>query len=347
MIETQMLQIFIGHSFAMAQSMNFLTLIAFNPMLHYTFLTYGGAGKRRPILFDHLMNTYSVICAVLLAGLLSGKMSISLFGCIIRVLLVITGGIIIAMMGMAYRRSDGKRKKRIQLHIIGIGTVGFLSFLDFICYHFYNATDGARFCRWGAFLYLIMLCYEAMKQFIKLINMGRDSEKIKGIAFNDPLTYLGNRAAYLKRIEDIHREDYVKYGIAMFDLNNLKLFNDVHGHSAGDYYLIICSEIIQDIFSQKGTVYRIGGDEFCAILEHCTEIEFQKGAMEMQERLRQLKGPYTKHEMSVAFGYKQYTAELDEDLSATMERADAQMYEKKEEIKAMQKLKQRKMGRME
>ena len=49
------------------------------------------------------------------------------------------------------------------------------------------------------------------------------------------------------------------------DLNNLKVYNDTKGHSAGDRALITVSQIMEDIFSKHAKLYRTGGDEFMAI----------------------------------------------------------------------------------
>lgn len=78
----------------------------------------------------------------------------------------------------------------------------------------------------------------------------------------------------------------------MFDLNNLKYFNDTHGHATGDYYIIVCSEIIQDIFGMYGKVYRIGGDEFCAVTEGVTEEEFMELRRGMNDRIEALNGRF-------------------------------------------------------
>ncbi|MEG2775201.1 MAG: GGDEF domain-containing protein, partial [Acetivibrio sp.] len=208
-----------------------------------------------------------------------------------------------------------------------------VNLIDFFSYECYGVTDGARFTRWIVFLTLMILAYEVLEESMRLAKLGKDSEKMKSIAYNDALTCMGNRMAFMEKIKQIEKQNYKNYGVAMFDLNNLKVFNDVHGHSAGDYYLIISSEILQDIFGPYGNIYRIGGDEFCAILKGISEEEFELYAKEMYIRLSKLKGPYTTEEMSIAFGYKKYDEKYDRNLSSTTDRADACMYINKTKIK--------------
>ena len=85
----------------------------------------------------------------------------------------------------------------------------------------------------------------------------------------DPLTNVNNRIAYENKIKNIQAEInnniYQHFAIAMFDVNNLKLVNDNNGHDAGDEYLNRACHLICNIFKHS-PVFRIGGDEFVAIL---------------------------------------------------------------------------------
>ena len=85
----------------------------------------------------------------------------------------------------------------------------------------------------------------------------------------DALTKVNNRTAYEQeeRVlqEKIVSEDNLEFAIAMFDVNNLKLINDSRGHEAGDAYLVRASRLICNTFKHC-PVYRMGGDEFLAVL---------------------------------------------------------------------------------
>ena len=55
--------------------------------------------------------------------------------------------------------------------------------------------------------------------------------------------------------------------VFLFDLDDFKLVNDLHGHSAGDAVLLHCADKIRDwAHAQDGVPARLGGDEFAAIL---------------------------------------------------------------------------------
>ncbi len=332
-IQTQFIQLFVGHTYELDILLYSTMLLVQYPIMKYAFITYVSHNSRNKKVFEHSLLAYLIANCLLVVGLISQWITTQLFERMVQIQLWGGGILLVFMMYFAYKRVNEKRKIRILHHLIGLPLVGILVIIDYIQFHYFNGVDPAKFSRWGAIIYLGMVAFGTLKQLMRVVSMGQDSDRMKNIAYYDALTYMGNRTAFMKNIHEISSQEYENYGIAMFDLNNLKVFNDVHGHSAGDYYLIISSEIIQDIFGQKGKIFRIGGDEFCALMKDCTMESFLKGAKEMRDRLSQLKGPYTKEEMSIAYGYQQFDKNLDGNLSNTMERADATMYHIKEKLK--------------
>lgn len=91
-------------------------------------------------------------------------------------------------------------------------------------------------------------------------------------ANTDALTDVRNTTAYHERIDSIDGE---AYSIALFDIDNLKKINDEYGHSAGDEIIKKSAAILADVFGSRN-VYRIGGDEFIAIVEELPEEEMKK-----------------------------------------------------------------------
>lgn len=94
-------------------------------------------------------------------------------------------------------------------------------------------------------------------------------ENMNDIAFTDPLTHVKNKTAYNRAIlalnEDMARGQ-AKFGLVMFDLNDLKHINDTYGHEHGDEYIINSCRLICQVFKHS-PVYRIGGDEFVVLLD--------------------------------------------------------------------------------
>jgi diguanylate cyclase (GGDEF)-like protein len=56
--------------------------------------------------------------------------------------------------------------------------------------------------------------------------------------------------------------------LTIFDLDGFKHYNDTFGHLAGDELLERLGGRLRDLLAGRGTAYRMGGDEFCALWDH-------------------------------------------------------------------------------
>ena len=89
------------------------------------------------------------------------------------------------------------------------------------------------------------------------------------LANHDALTGLGNRRALFEDLEIAVAEATVSTPklLLLFDLNGFKSYNDTFGHPAGDALLQRLSRKLAERAGPDGLTYRLGGDEFCALLE--------------------------------------------------------------------------------
>ena len=93
--------------------------------------------------------------------------------------------------------------------------------------------------------------------------------KMKEMAFSDPLTGLKNRRAFETDLEaEITRAQRFgdRVAVLAIDLDALKMTNDTHGHEVGDDLLREFGQAMELHLNGLGRVYRVGGDEFSAIL---------------------------------------------------------------------------------
>ena len=83
-------------------------------------------------------------------------------------------------------------------------------------------------------------------------------------ANRDPLTKLGNRRAFARRLETTG----VASGrtLMLLDLDGFKSINDVFGHPGGDAALLAIAERLKTAVRQDDSVFRLGGDEFAVLL---------------------------------------------------------------------------------
>lgn len=85
----------------------------------------------------------------------------------------------------------------------------------------------------------------------------------------DPITGLRNRRKLLADLERVcrHATEQMPARLWLFDLNGFKRYNDAFGKLAGDTMLERLGEMLRDAVRPYGTAYRIGGDEFCVLID--------------------------------------------------------------------------------
>lgn len=99
-------------------------------------------------------------------------------------------------------------------------------------------------------------------------------EKLYELSYQDRLTGVGNRHAYMEYLESLEKKPKQSLGIAFADINGLKIANDSYGHEYGDKMIKSAARILKHIFQEN--VFRIGGDEFVAFCLGATRDEFEK-----------------------------------------------------------------------
>ena len=80
--------------------------------------------------------------------------------------------------------------------------------------------------------------------------------------YHDALTGVYNRRYY----EDVARANIGPAGIAIMDVDNLKVYNDTYGRQAGDLALTTAATVIRSCIRQTDTLIRYGGDKFLLVL---------------------------------------------------------------------------------
>ena len=99
--------------------------------------------------------------------------------------------------------------------------------------------------------------------------MNKRSQENERLAVIDPMTGVKNKHAYLlaeEKLDKSIRENAAQpFAIAVCDVNGLKKINDTQGHKAGDDYIRDACKMVCEIFAHS-PVYRVGGDEFAAVI---------------------------------------------------------------------------------
>jgi diguanylate cyclase (GGDEF)-like protein len=89
----------------------------------------------------------------------------------------------------------------------------------------------------------------------------RELEQLIRDSAIDRLTGLGNRRALQQALERLEAGT-----IVLIDVDLFKAVNDTYGHLVGDQVLTTVAGRLEGAFGTTGSVYRVGGDEFVAVL---------------------------------------------------------------------------------
>jgi len=87
-------------------------------------------------------------------------------------------------------------------------------------------------------------------------------------ALTDSLTGLRNRRKLMLDLDDELRVASLEHPrvVILFDLDGFKRYNDTFGHPAGDALLARLGRNLDAAMAPYGSAYRLGGDEFCALV---------------------------------------------------------------------------------
>ncbi|MBT7505937.1 MAG: diguanylate cyclase [Rhodospirillales bacterium] len=195
-------------------------------------------------------------------------------------------------------------------------------------------TLSARFIKTGAndFLAKNFLPEEFFCRVTQNIDLIEKTAALADAATKDFLTGLYNRRFFYERgVGKLDRARGTKSSVAlaMLDIDHFKSVNDTFGHDVGDEVLRVISKILQDTSRPDDLVARLGGEEFCVLLDDITQSEL----VELFENMR---ATIEAHHFESLQERKFVTASFgvviakDESLDQLVANADALLYEAKE-----------------
>ncbi|HEX5308661.1 MAG TPA: GGDEF domain-containing protein [Solirubrobacteraceae bacterium] len=152
------------------------------------------------------------------------------------------------------------------------------------------------------------------------------------LSLTDSLTGLGNRRRLMGdlRLACKGAGERQPWGLVLYDLDGFKLFNDTFGHPAGDSLLVRLGERLSRAVEPVGSAYRMGGDEFCVLLDR------SRGDHELLVRASVLALAEDGRDFSItaSHGVVQIPEEMS-DPAAILQLADQRLYRRKAELAAL------------
>lgn len=154
--------------------------------------------------------------------------------------------------------------------------------------------------------------------------------ELRQLSTTDALTQVSNRRYFMQAgsqaLERARRQNK-PLAVLMLDLDHFKKINDNYGHAKGDEVLIRVAALMRKRVRQSDTLARLGGEEFCILLESCSLDYAEDLAWQLRDAIAELR--FTGNngdafQMTCSIGVTGYLP--GESLDSVMSRADSCLY---------------------
>lgn len=281
-----------------------LLLISLNVALQILFHFTGIADIRQMLIFTHILYFASFLLAII-SVLKSSKQECADKKLLILLLLpILLGGIVDALL------------------------------------HYFFAGISIRntaFAQIGILATLLIASGYLVRNIMQAYREQLNAQTYKLMAFKDALTGIYNRTAYNEELALLSKSPQDNENIICIcvDMNGLKQINDSGGHLLGDQMIQQTARTLESTFCNYGKVFRIGGDEFTALLYNLTEdtlLDILKSMKETVAEYNRTQSP----KLSFSVGYELLKNIDNRDINECFRRADMKMYAEKEKWKQAQ-----------
>jgi diguanylate cyclase (GGDEF)-like protein len=154
--------------------------------------------------------------------------------------------------------------------------------------------------------------------------------RLQQLALRDTLTGLGNRRFFddaIQKALQLTERKQQPLVLILLDLDNFKQVNDNFGHHAGDEVLLAVADAMRSTLRASDNLFRFGGDEFAVLLT-------AEDAHSAELVAHRLVKAISQHHICVKFGVSASAGLAshlhDESVKAIFNRADAALYEAKQ-----------------
>ena len=175
----------------------------------------------------------------------------------------------IAVSSWEFWKSAVRRKEtELRWTFLGAAAIYLTGFFSIILYHLgaLRPANSTPLFAWGLLVLMLCMTLDAVSSVSRFWKQKDFIDHYRRLAVQDRMTMLQNRNAFQLRLKELSAAVPECLAFVVFDLDNLKVINDQRGHHVGDQAIYSVARCIQEHFEALGQCYRIGGDEFCAVV---------------------------------------------------------------------------------
>ncbi|MDO4552419.1 MAG: GGDEF domain-containing protein [Bacillota bacterium] len=170
----------------------------------------------------------------------------------------------VAVSGAALLKGPSKQRSLL----LAFAALGLSSLLAMLLYWLLKISWYDLLIELGILVFVAILLWDLLRTVAENFHFRAEAEAYRRLSLEDPLTGLKNRRAFNEFLEELAQTagNYRNVALVFMSMKDLKSTNDSSGHKAGDELLIGTAQCIKRALSPYGECYRLGGDEFCAVL---------------------------------------------------------------------------------
>lgn len=166
---------------------------------------------------------------------------------------------------------------------------------------------------------------------VMFLKLRKQREVLRVMAVTDPLTKLSSRHVFMDVLEEHCRDLHCHFLLCYMDLDGFKEVNDTYGHDIGDRLIKAAAQRIQECLKEEDQLFRIGGDEFVAIVEAEKDDGWKQRMESIEKEIKRMfvfeENIYI--EISISIGCAIYP-QTSVDGKTLLREADSRMYGNKE-----------------
>jgi diguanylate cyclase (GGDEF)-like protein len=156
-------------------------------------------------------------------------------------------------------------------------------------------------------------------------------ETLRHSSITDELTGINNRRFLFERFKQIEQSGKnSRYSVMVIDVDHFKSINDTYGHAIGDKVLKRISDKLIECFPTDALVCRIGGEEFCVVVEQSSPVELEKSAEFARKTIDDLSIYTHRHNLQCTVSIGLALGSHERSMSSAMSNADQALYEAKQ-----------------
>jgi diguanylate cyclase (GGDEF)-like protein/PAS domain S-box-containing protein len=149
-------------------------------------------------------------------------------------------------------------------------------------------------------------------------------KKLRKLSIKDDLTNLLNQRGFfrvMKKEMKLCNKLHYKLSLCFIDLDNLKQFNDTHGHIYGSQVIKNTARLLRTLVRSTDSCCRYGGDEFVIIMPRTNKMVAQI----LIEKIRVRIGEHFQQKITASFGIAEFSGYMDS-IRNLLGRADRAVY---------------------